>query len=211
LSCASLKKAGSRRNKGISVPHRIEKRGKQFAVLDEDGNEDSSYTSRPDAVARIEAIGREQGEQRKIERQRTETDPNVLERRRIKGAYKVVERDPVLKALKTILPRKGEIESTTQRSQQRMLNWLDGMMSAASSDPKVHAELNKSAAQRRTMAATLQHRRQGDALREQVTELWNALVDVPPRKRASTIARKLNVDVRHVRRLLKKADISSEC
>jgi hypothetical protein len=52
-----------------------------------------------------------------------------------------------------------------------------------------------------TEAASAVRGRLGDAARQQVSTLWNALSNIPSRKRSGQIAIMLNIDIRHVRRL----------
>jgi hypothetical protein len=134
------------------------------------------------------------------------TAPGAKEKRRKRGVYRLVESDPMLRVLRRVLPRTGEIARNTKKSQQHMLDWLDGRIASAASDPRVHAELQKSPGQRRTTRATTAISTKGAGTREQVIELWNALAlaGIPSRARASRIAELLGIEARHVRRLRKQ-------
>jgi hypothetical protein len=130
---------------------------------------------------------------------RRESDPHVLKQRSDKAAYRQADRDPLLKTLKNFLPRVGEIERYTRASYERSLKFVGGQMSIASSDPTVHAELNKTPGQRRTSKATTTRARRGGSTTEQVLALaMNGAKQVD-------IAKKLGLTPEWVCKIIKKA------
>lgn len=203
----------------------IRRLGEAFAVYDGGGACLSGALSLEDAQAQVAVLVAS-------ERERSAIDPDQVKRRQTKAAYRQVAKDPYLTMLKNFLPRKGEIERTTQHSYDQMMQGkappeleaineqrikeglephpvfsFEKCMSIAASDarsevkPTVHSELNKTAGQRQVTKAAQVNEQRGDAMRAQIAERWNALVDVPERKRAAFIAHELSIDVRHVRRL----------
>jgi hypothetical protein len=146
-------------------------------------------------------------------------EPETQAKRKERAAYRQVERDPVLRVLKQVLPRgerterekeedkvssTGEIERNMTRSEKHTHSWMDSRISIASSDPRLHAELNKSRGQRKTSKATKALGRQGDSTREQIAERLKGLTDAPARKRAGQIAREMSLDPAHVRRIIRE-------
>ena len=174
----------------------IKPHGKAYVVEDSAGGRHSEPVTFEAASVLKEGL-------EAAERARAANDPAVQMRRLDQAAYRSVDADPMLQMLKQFLPRKGEIERNTQRSHEGSLAFIGAHMSITSSDPQVHAELNKSPQQRKTTKATRQRRQQGAVTREQIAEKWNALSDVPKHKRAGLVAAEMNIDPRHVRRLLK--------
>jgi hypothetical protein len=207
----------------------IKARGKLFVVEDSEGAEHSGPISREAATARRDALV-------KAERERLARDPGLLKRRQEKAAYRDAERDPVLKMLKNFLPRKGQIERASQESWEGLskLREVDQVhiamtedgdmaaapvvrkvlvgapMAAASSDPKLHRELNKSPGERRVTPAATARRVEGDPTREEVKKRWEALAlqGMPERKRASQIEE--DTGIKNVRRYVRNLKLATK-
>ncbi len=203
--------------------YRIEKRGATHHVVDNDsGAVDSEHASHGAAVNRIQALASVLAEREKAERERLANDPAVKAQRRKGAAYRLAERDPMLRVLKRVLPRKGEVARNTQRRYEDMLKWMDSpsaptetlttetvttgtvttgpvkIMAAAASDPRVHAELNKSPTQRQTSKAVATRQRGRAAKEAQARALKKQ--GLPN----TAIAKRLEVTPVYVSMLLKK-------
>jgi hypothetical protein len=178
------------------MDYHVKRQGRRYVVVDAAGVPLTGPLSLEDAQAQRIAIAM-------AEHARREIDPLVLKQRSDKAAYRQAERDPWLKALKNFLPRKGEIERTTQASQEGMLKIVGACMSIASSDPAVHAELAKTSGQRRTSKATAARDRRGGSTTEQVLALaMNGAKQVD-------IAKKLGLSAEWVCKIIKKAKQST--
>jgi hypothetical protein len=153
--------------------------GEHLVYNVETGAVESAHRSRKAAIERISDLGREEKEQQLGDRQQAEHDPVVQAGRAAKHAYRLVERDPLLRTLKEFLPRKGQVERTTRLAYERTLMRLDP----------------RSPGQRRVARASKTAQR--------VHALWEGMPNVPERSRARRIADKLELDPAHVRRLLR--------
>lgn len=166
---------------------------------------EESCSSRDEAIARIEQLGRELKERMRRRRERSASDPETQKRRARKRAYRVAERDPMLKVLKNVLPRTGSIAKATEESWQRVLGWLDGHLVATSSDERVRRALSRTPGQRRTEKAATARATHGAASVAKVLSLWRSkpLASTPQRKRASRVAAMVHLDVSRVRTILR--------
>lgn len=174
----------------------------------------------PIAYARGEkiepSVEERQKAERKSEQERRSQDPEVQQRRKGKAAYKAVERDPYLGALKNLLPRKGEIKRNTEKSHGRMLDFISGVASIGSSDPTHHAALNWTPEQlqearrlEQTAPAKEANERQGDDTKQRVKDNWHALSDIPEHNRATKIAQALGLSRKTVDRALRHLGLYS--
>jgi len=169
----------------------IEPREDGFAVLDaETGALDYMFATRADAEERIEALLLEQV-----------WSASTLTRRAV---YNRVDRDPVARAMRDLwtpakrrdgqvrstFPRKGTIETNTQRHYREALG-AEWSKHLSPSRPK------------RTLQASEGGAAKGAATRQRVAELWGSLADVPERNRATEIARRLHRGDHHVRQILR--------
>ena len=144
--------------------HKIYRRDRLFVIVDDAGATCGTYPSVETAQAALELLRRKQQQARA-------SDPAIQEQRTRKAAYRLVERDPLLQALKNILPRKGEIERNTKRGYAQSLAVIDRCMTMGSSDPVLHAVLQRTPSQRRTAAATEMRQQQRDETRQKYRAL----------------------------------------
>ena len=153
---------------------------------------------------------------------RRERDAGVAKRRQEKAAYRLIEAanrrvkrgDADLEALylhhlhriAKKFPRQfaTSIARSTQARYARSLKFIGARMSIASSDPELHAELNKSPGQRRVSKAAKAKQAQGDPRRKQVAKHWATLAraGVPEHKRATRIEQETGIP--NVRRIVRE-------
>jgi hypothetical protein len=196
--------------KKLEDEYRIEERNKRFFVIHVGtAQRYGPYRSQIAAEGIVEALRLEA----------TPLDPETAAKRLERAAYRYVDRDPILRVLKHILPRgdrteqekeKGKVSSTgeiarnTKRNETHMHSWMDSRVAIGSSDPPLHAELNKSPGQRKTARAAAARGMQGTSTREQVAERLKTLTDTPARKRAGQIAREMSLDPAYVRTIIRQ-------
>jgi len=132
---------------------KIYRKGKLFVLAEyEGGPEQGTYQDFNAAQSALESL-------RETKRQERTLDPAIQEQRARKNAYSIVERNPYLRMLKNCLPRKGEIQRTTQRGYNKSLAFLDKVMTG------------RTPGQSRTAAATETRQQQRDETREKYLSL----------------------------------------
>jgi hypothetical protein len=201
--------------------YRIEECKKRFFVIHvSTGGRFGPYPSPKAARNIIESLFREP----------KPVDLKTQTERKTRAAYRLLERDPVLQLVRKLAKqgrhntqasydammrgkmRPGDAATLKAINEQRFKEGkaphavfsFEKCMSVASSDPHVHAELNKTAGQRRISKAARAHTGQGDATRTQVSVRLKALGDTPAHKRASQIAQEMNLDPAYVRRVVRQ-------
>lgn len=169
---------------------RIKRAGKdRFAVYDAAGARLAGPLTLEGAQARMVAL-------EAAERERRAADPDAQSRRRQKAAYREADKPGTeLHALRKLIPRKGDIKKRTE-AQYRGLDLFQGIDFALVEKGKQIYARHQAVAKASSANAD-----KGSDTESRVVERWNALCDVPERKRAAVIARELQIDVRHVRRL----------
>lgn len=173
--------------------------GRLHIVVSDAGKVDSEHTSRQNAIARIQALGREAEARAEADRECRAKDPRVRARRETKRAYAWAgrpENKDVMTTARQMFPRKGQIQGDTKRGYNRMMKWLDGQLSVAASDPQLHAALNRTEAQRQTAKATEKKQSKSKGLTLEARRLEAAGMS------RVDIARKLKITDRYVRTLL---------
>lgn len=193
------------------MTYKIVRRGELHVVVDTDtegGRFDEEYGTREEAVARILALGEHEPtlpplaeqdirlQDAAQDRAERDANPEIQEQRRIKAAYRLAERDPVLKAIKIVFPKKGQAERNTQHAYERMLEWIGAHASVASSDPARHKMLNYTPQRRQTAAAAQAKRQQREITYQRALDLKKQ------GKSTSAIAQELGVSDRYIRKLL---------
>jgi hypothetical protein len=147
------------------------------------------------------------------EQAQRDRDPTVRRQRRTKAAYRQFARSPFLQVVKQIhlqarrlLPSPGELRRANKLGQQGVAIW-DEYRELRRQGTGIHPsewldvyDRRKRALQTKAATRANPNRQKGKSTREQVAKQWAALA-LPEHNRASLIARKLRIDVRHVRRI----------
>ncbi len=156
----------------------IHSKGKRYVIFNDAGQERGEFHDFDTAKAALESL-------RKAQRKERSINPAIQERRVIKAAYRLAERDPYLRMLKNCLLRKGEIQRNTERGYNQSLAFLDKVI------------FNRTPDQRRTAAATETRQQQSEETRKKYLALQ------AQGKNQKEVARILGITPRGLRKLIK--------
>ena len=160
-----------------------------FVIWDSEGSSRTEPLTREDATKRLDAF-------RAAARARLINDPTAQEHRDVMRVYRQANGNPWIQAL--LMPPERQtylrrINDKGRKAADEALAWWARKPPGMKPSQWVLIQ--------NTEAASAVRGRLGDAARQQVSTLWNALSNIPSRKRSGQIAIMLNIDIRHVRRL----------